>query len=355
MLRFEKRENASLKLRILVPIISVIAGLIIGAIAILFAKANPFIAYKSIIVGAFGSKYTFTETLVFATPLILLSVGLILAFKMNFWNVGAYGQFILGAIFSSYFALFGPTDLPRFVMLGIMTLAGLAGGAIWALIPAVLKAYWKVNEVISTLLLNYVALNILKYLMYGPWRDPTGHGFPLSKTFALNAQLPKIIPNSRTNLGLAFGIIAAFIIWFIIKKTKFGYRISIIGGNPNAARYAGIKVARNIILGMLISGALAGLAGMVQISGVIHLLQLDISPYYGYTAIIVAWLSYLNPIVAIFVSILFGALTGGGYQIQMAMQVPFGIISVIESGVLFVLLGSEILMRYRISFVKRRA
>jgi simple sugar transport system permease protein len=355
MLRFEKRENVSLKLKILVPIISVLAGLIIGAIAILFAKINPLIAYKSIIIGAFGSKYTFTETLVFATPLILLSVGLILAFKMNFWNIGAYGQFIIGAIFSSYFALFGPPNLPRFLMLTIMALAGLAGGAIWALIPAVLKAYWAVNEVISTLLLNYVALNILKYFMYGPWRDPIGHGFPLSKTFALNAQLPKIIPNSRTNLGLVFGIIAAFIVLFIIKKTKFGYRISVIGGNPNAARYAGINVARNIIIAMLISGALAGLAGMVQISGVIHLLQIDINPYYGYTAIIVAWLSYLNPVVAIFVSILFGALTAGGFQIQMTMQVPFGIISVIESAILFVLIGSGILMHYRISFVKRRA
>lgn len=355
MLRFEKRENVSLKLRILVPIISVIAGLVIGAIAILFAKINPLIAYKSIIVGAFGSKYTFTETLVFATPLILLSVGLILVFKMNFWNIGAYGQFILGAIFSSYFAIFGPTNLSRFLMLTIMTSAGLAGGAIWALIPAILKAYWAVNEVISTLLLNYVALNILKYFMYGPWRDPTSHGFPLSKTFALNAQLPKIIPNSRTNLGLVFGIIAAFIIWFIIKKTKFGYRISVIGGNPNAARYAGVNVARNIIIAMLISGALAGLAGMVQISGVIHLLQIEINPYYGYTAIIVAWLSYLNPIVAIFVSILFGALTAGSYQIQMTMQVPFGIVSVIESAILFVLIGSGILMSYRISFVKRRA
>lgn len=353
MLRFEKRESVSLKLRILVPIISIIAGLVIGAIAILFAKVNPFVAYKSIIIGAFGSKYNLTETLVFATPLILLSIGLILAYKMYFWNIGAYGQFILGAIFASYFAIFGPTNLPRFLMLGIMTLAGLAGGAIWALIPAVLKAYWDVNEVISTLLLNYIALNILKYFMYGPWRDPTGHGFPLSKVFALNAQLPRIIPNSRTNLGLVFGIITAFLIWFIMKKTKFGYEISIIGGNPIAARYAGIKVARAIIIGMLISGALAGLAGMVQVSGIIHLLQIDINPYYGYTAIIVAWLSYLNPIAAIFVSILFGALIGGGYQIQMAMRVPFGIISVIESAIFFVLIGSEILMRYRISLVKR--
>jgi len=353
MLKFEKRENVSLKLRILVPVISVLAGLIIGAIAILFAKTNPLTAYKAIIIGAFGSKYTFTETLIFAIPLILLSVGLILVFKMYFWNIGAYGQFIIGAIFSSYFAIFGPANLSRLLMLSIMTLSGLAGGAIWALIPAVLKAYWEVNEVISTLLLNYVALNILKYFMYGPWRDPTSHGFPLSKTFALNAQLPKIILNSRANLCLVFGIIAAFIIWFLIKKTKFGYEICVIGGNPKAAKYAGINVSRNIIIAMLISGALAGLAGMVHISGVIHLLQIEINADYGYTAIIVAWLSYLNPIVAIFVSILFGALTAGGYQIQITMQVPFGIVSVIESAILFVLIGSEILMRYKISSVKR--
>lgn len=355
MLRFEKRENVSLKLRILVPVISVLAGLIIGAIAILLARINPLTAYKSIIIGAFGSKYTFTETLVSATPLILISVGLILVFKMNFWNIGAYGQYIIGAIFSSYFALFGPPNISRFLLLTIMTFAGLAGGAIWAIIPAVLRAYWEVNEVISTLLLNYVALYILKYFMYGFWRDPTSHGFPLSKSFAMNAQLPRIIPNSRTNLGLIFGIIAAVIIWFIIKKTKFGYEIRIIGGNPKAARYAGINVARNMIIAMIISGALAGLAGMAQISGVIHMLQIEINPGYGYTAIIVAWLSYLDPFAAVFVSILLGALASGGYQIQITMQVPFGIVAVIESAILFVLIGSEVLMRYRISFAKRRA
>jgi simple sugar transport system permease protein len=191
--------------------------------------------------------------------------------------------------------------------------------------------------------------------MYGPWRDPTSHGFPLSKTFALSAQLPRIIPNSRTNLGLLFGIIAAFVVWFIIKKTKFGYKSSVVGGNPVAARFAGINVARDIVIGMLISGAFAGLAGMVQVSGVLHLLQIEINPYYGYTAIIVAWLSNLNPIAAIFVSFLFGALTSGCYLIQMTMRVPFGIISVIESAILFVLIASRILLRYKISFVKRRA
>lgn len=354
MLRFEKRENVSIKLRILVPVFSVIAGVIIGAIAILFAKTNPFTAYKAIIVGAFSSKYTITETLVSATPLILISVGLVLAFKMSFWNIGAYGQYIIGAIFSSYFALFMPPGISKFVMLTIMVIAGLAGGAIWALIPAVLKAYWAVNEVISTLLLNYVALYILEYFMYGPWRDPASHGFPLSKSFASNAQLPIIIASSRAHLGLVFGIIAAIIIWFIIKKTKFGYEIRVIGENANAARYAGINVARNIIIAMLVSGSLAGLAGMSQVSGVIHLLQIQITPEYGYTAIIVAWLAYLDPLAAVFVSLLLGGLASGGYQIQIIMQVPYGIISVIESSILFVLIGSEILLRYKIHLERKR-
>jgi simple sugar transport system permease protein len=354
MLRFEKRENLSTKLKVFIPLVSIITGLLIGAIAILFAKINPLTAYKAILVGAFGSKYTFTETLVFATPLILISVGLILVFKMNFWNIGAYGQYIMGALLSSYFALFLPTNIPKLLLLTIMTLAGLLGGALWALIPAVLKVYWDVNEVISTLLLNYVALYILQYFMYGPWRDPRSHGFPLSKMFADNAQLPKIISNSRVHLGLIFGIVAAFIVWFIIKKTKLGYETRIIGGSKDAAHYAGINVPKDIIIAMMISGGLAGLAGMAQISGVIHLLQIQINPDYGYTAIIAAWLSYLEPFTAIIVSILLGALAAGGYQIQITMQVPFGIISVIESVILFALIGSEILLRYTIHLEKRR-
>ncbi|MGC9125032.1 MAG: ABC transporter permease, partial [Caldisericaceae bacterium] len=247
MLKFEKRENTPTKLRVLIPLISVLIGLIIGAIAIALAGINPLSAFKAIIIGSFGSKYTFTETLVFATPLILISVGLILVFKMNFWNIGAYGQYIVGAIASAYFALFLPPSTSKPLFLLIMVIAGMIGGAFWAFIPAVLKAYWDVNEVISTLLLNFVALYFLKYLMYGPWRDPTSHGFPLSKMFPNNAQLYKIIPNSRVHLGLIFGIVAALIIWYIIKKTRLGYEMRIIGGSKDAALYAGINVKRNII------------------------------------------------------------------------------------------------------------
>ncbi len=350
MIRFEKRESTSTSLKILIPTVSIILGILIGAVAILLKGINPIKVYQALLIGAYSSKYTFSETLVAATPLILISAGLIVVFKMNFWNIGAYGQYIMGAIFSSYFAIFWSPHIPKVIMLTVMVIAGMVGGALWAIIPALLKAYWEVNEVISTLLLNYIALFILKFLMYGTWRDPLSHGFPLSKPFPDNAQLPRIIPHTRVNLGLIFGIIAVVIVWYLLKKTKFGYEIRVIGENPNAARYAGMNVAKNIIIAMIISGALAGLAGMVQVSGIIHLLQIKINPDYGYTAIIVAWLAYLDPIVASFFAVFLGGLASGAYQIQITMQVPFGIVGVIESAILFVLIGSEIFMRYRLVF-----
>jgi len=181
-------------------------------------------------VGAFGSSYTFSETLVAATPLILISTGLIFVFNMKFWNIGAYGQYIMGAIFSSYFALNSSPAVSPILLLTTMSLAGIAGGALWALIPALLKLIWEVNEVISTLLLNYIALFILKYFMYGPWRDPKSHGFPLSKMFASNAQLPRIIYHTRVHLGIIFGIIVVIIIYiiYIIANQYIFYIINII-------------------------------------------------------------------------------------------------------------------------------
>jgi len=202
MLKFEKRESIPLHLRILIPLISIFLGVLIGGIAVMFSQVNPFTVYKAIFIGAFGSTYVFSETIVVAIPLLLISVGLILVFKMNYWNIGAYGQYIMGAIFSTYFALNSSETMSRPILLMIMCIAGLIGGALWALIPAALKAYWKVNEVITTLLLNYIALYILQFLMHGPWRNPRSFGFPLTKIFELNAQLPKLIQHTRIHLGL---------------------------------------------------------------------------------------------------------------------------------------------------------
>jgi len=311
--------------------------------------------YRAILFGAFGNTYNFSETLVAAIPLILIGAGLLLAFKMKFWNIGAYGQYIIGAMCSSYFALHASQHTSGLLLLTIMCVAGLIGGAAWAIISAVLKLLWEVNEVISTLLLNYIALYILDYFMHGPWRDPSSHGFPLSKPFHANAQLPILMHHTRIHLGLVFGIIATIFIYILIKKTKFGYEINVIGENPTAAKYAGINIFKNTLIAAGISGGLAGLAGMAQVSGIIHMIQMEINADYGYTAIIVSWLAALNPIASFFVAIILGGLEAGGYQIQMTMSVPFGIVGVIESSILFALLGGELFKTYKLVFGGRKS
>jgi len=326
----------------------------VGGIAIVFTRTNPLAVYKAILFGAFGNTYNFSETLVAAIPLILISAGLLLAFKMKFWNIGAYGQYIIGAMCSSYIALHVSQHSSGFVVLSAMCLVGLLGGAVWAMISAVLKLLWEVNEVISTLLLNYIALYILDYFMHGPWRDPSSHGFPLSKPFPDCAQLPILFPHTRVHLGLVFGIITTIIIYILIKKTKFGYENEVIGENPTAAKYAGINIFRNTLIAAGISGGLAGLAGMAQVSGIIHMIQMEINADYGYTAIIVSWLAALNPIASFFVAIILGGLEAGGYQIQMTMSVPFGIVGVIEGSILFALLGGEIFKTYKLVLGRKK-
>ncbi len=329
-------------------------GLIAGGIVIVTIGTNPLSVYKAILFGAFGNTYNFSETLVAAIPLILISAGLLLAFKMKFWNIGAYGQYIVGAMCSSYFALHASQHSSALVILTVMCVAGLLGGAIWAMISALLKLFWEVNEVISTLLLNYIALYILDFLMHGPWRDPSSHGFPLSKPFPACAQLPILLHRTRVHLGLVFGIAATILIYILIKKTKFGYENEVIGENPTAAKYAGINVFKNTLIAAGISGGLAGLAGMAQVSGIIHMIQMEINADYGYTAIIVSWLAALNPIASFFVAIILGGLEAGGYQIQMTMSVPFGIVGVIESSILFALLGGELFKTHKLVFRRKK-
>ncbi len=348
MFYFEKRQQTPKYLKALIPIVSLLLGLFIGALAILITGINPLLVYKGLFSNAFGSWYAFSETLVAAIPLILITSGLIVVFRMNIWNIGAYGQYIMGAIFSSYFALFASNGLSKPVMLTVMVIASMVGGALWALIPTLLKIFWEVNEVITTLLLNYIALYILKFLMYGPWKNPSSYGFPLSKTFPDTAILPVLFKGTRLTIAIIFAVIAVFIIWFLIKKSKFGYEIRVIGDNPIAAKYAGISVNRNIIIGMAISGALAGLAGMTEVSGIVHYLQVKIGADYGYTAIIVAWIAYLDPLITVLASVLFGGLASGGYSIQITMRVSYGIVGLIESITLFSLVGAQIFLNYRI-------
>ena len=339
----------------LVSLGAVVFALFLGGILIAFSGGNPFLSYAHIARASFGSLGVFSDTLVKATPLIMVGLACSLAFRMRLWNIGAEGQFYLGAFGASLVVLLPilSENSPSWLMITTMILCGMLAGALWGFIPGFLKARFNVNEVISTLMLNYIAVSWNNYFIFAVWSDG---GFQMSKVFERNAWLPRladfaeqtpIFRGLTTHLGLVLGIVAAIIVWFILYRSRGGYEIRLIGDNPQAARYAGINIKRNTILVMVVSGALAGLAGMSEITGVVHRLQGAISPGYGFTGIIIAWLAKLNPIAVIFVSVLFGALILAGREIQ-----PSGIPKMIQGIILVCLIASDFLMRKRIRIIR---
>jgi simple sugar transport system permease protein len=270
---------------------------------------------------------------------------------MRLWNIGAEGQFLLGAWGASAVVLFPlvPAGTPGIVLIPLMMVAGMLAGGLWGLIPGVLRARLGVNEIISTLMLNYIAIAWNDFFIFGVWSEG---GFQQSAVFPRSAWLPRLTDYARLfrgfggltlHLGLLFALIAAVLVWLILNRSRWGYEIRLIGDNKRAAEYAGVAIKRQIVLVMMLSGALAGLAGMSEISGVVHRLQGQISPGYGFTGIIVAWLAKLNPFAVILVSILFGALILAGREIQ-----PSGIPKLIQGIVLMCLIASDFLLRYRV-------
>ncbi len=346
----EKRLEPSRTAAILGPIFSIFSALVFCGVLLYVFGANPIETYKAMLVGAFGSQYHFSETLVKAIPLMLTGLAVAIAFRMLFWNIGAEGQLAMGAIAATGVALFWAEKLPAPLVLPTMILAGFAAGAFWGLIPAALKAYLGVNEIITTLMMNYIAILLVDYLYVGPWKDPQGFGFPGTAQFPREAWLPRLM--GRVHWGLIFAIIAAFILWIVLDRTRWGYEIRVIGENPQAARYAGINITRNILLVMIISGGLAGLAGMTEVAGIAHRLQKGLTVGYGYTAIIVAWLAKLNPWGVLIVAILLAGLLVGGDQIQISMGLPASVALVLQGAILFFVLGGEIFTQYRICLVR---
>jgi ABC-type uncharacterized transport system permease subunit len=345
--------------RWLPPLISlgaIVVALILGGIVLALVGGNPFRAYAHIANASFGSAGVFSDTLVKATPIILTGLACTVAFRMKLWNIGAEGQLFVGAFAASAVVLTPllPPETPAALMLTAMAVAGMAAGAVWGFVPGILKAKLNVNEVVTTLMMNYIAVSLINFFIYAVWSEG---GFQMSPMFPKSAWLPRLadyaeqIPAFRgltTHLGLVLGLIAAGVLWWVLYRSKWGFEIELTGDNPNAARYAGINIVRNTVLVMMVSGGLAGLAGMSEISGVVHRLQGAISPGYGFTGIIVAWLAKLNPLVVVPVSILFGALLLAGREIQ-----PSGIPKLIQGIILFCLISSEVLLRYRIRFVRK--
>lgn len=344
---FVKRMTPSSFMLIAVPVVSVLLALSFGGIFLALNGTNPIEVYALLIKSAFTTSYGITESIVKAIPLMLAGLGVSLAFRMQLWNIGAEGQLYMGAVAATWVALTFP-DLPSFIMIPFMLLMGFLGGAFWALLPAIPRAYLKVNETITTLLMNYVAILWADYLIYGPWKDPDGFNFPLTARFVPAAVLPTL-GGSRIHLGLLFAIIAAIAIYILIRHTKWGYEVRVIGESPAAARYAGMNIKKNILIVLLLSGGLAGIAGMSEVSGVAGRLQHGLSPGYGYTAIIVAWLARLHPASLALVSFLFGGLLVGGYATQL-IGLPAATVNMLQGLILFFVLGGQILTNYDIKF-----
>ncbi|HJZ48173.1 MAG TPA: ABC transporter permease [Roseiflexaceae bacterium] len=330
---------------------AVVLALIVGGVILALAGGSPLAAYAQIARSSFGGIDVFSDTLVKATPLILVGLACTLAFRMRLWNIGAEGQFFMGAWGASAVVLLPliSAQTSPWVAIPLMMLAGLAAGALWGFIPGFLKARYSVNEIISTLMLNYIAIAWNDFFIFGVWSEG---GFQMSPPFPRNAWLPRLTDYARLfrgfsgltlHLGLLFALVAAVLVWLILNRSRWGYEIRLIGDNKRAAEYAGVAIRRQIVLVMMLSGALAGLAGMSEISGVVHRLQGAISPGYGFTGIIVAWLAKLNPFAVILVSILFGALILAGREIQ-----PSGIPKLIQGIVLMCLIASDFLLRYRV-------
>lgn len=357
MVKVERRLTPSRASSYLVSLGSLALALLCGALILQIAGANPWKTYAAMGKGAFGSSYALSETIVKSTPLMLCGLGVSVAFRMLFWNIGAEGQLAMGGFAAAGVALFLPQRfpaMPSWLLIPLMGLAGFATGALWGLVPALLKVYTRTNEIIVTLMMNYIAVLWIEYLYYGPWKDPQGYGFPGSAPFPKAAWLPRW-PGTRVHLGLAFAVVAAALLWLILARTKWGYEIRVIGENPRAAVYAGISLTRNIVLVMALSAGLAGLAGMSEVAGISHRLQKGLTVGYGFTAIIVAWLARLDPWGVLLVAVLMAGLLVGGDQIQITMGLPAAVAPILQGAILFFMLGGALLTQYHVRWERNLA
>jgi ABC-type uncharacterized transport system permease subunit len=354
-LNVTERDEISAPRSFMTLILSLAAGLLVVSIIFLFCGVNPLFAIAKIFSGSFGSFYGFKETVTKAIPLMLIGGGLAVAFKAKFWNIGAESQLLMGAILGTWVGLAWGPGLPGAVVVPLMFLAGFAGGALWGLIPAFLKIRFAINEVISTLMLNYICAEFLTLLIVGPWKSPKKFGFPYTDDLPASAML-SLLPGSRIHAAtLILAILAAVALTVLLFKTRFGYEVRVIGENPDAARYAGIDFFRTTLLMMAISGGMAGLAGVGEVAGIHHYLSYpaSISSGYGYTGIIVAWLARLNPLYVIFSSIFFAGILVGGDAIQISLGLPAATVGIFNGTLLVFLIMGDFFTRNNIALQRR--
>lgn len=333
---------------IMVSLAALIGALLIGAIFILLAKSDPVRAYKVMLTGPFSSSFGLTETLVRTTPLLLTGLGIIISFRSGVLNIGGEGQILIGAIAAAGVAL-KFESLPSLILFPVVLLSGAAAGGIWGGIAGFLKARLNVNEILSTVMLNQIAAQLYLLLIRGILIDPQevayGTGVPQTALLPSTVWMSRLIPGTRLNTGFILALVLAVAVYVLLMKTTVGYRLRAVGAGPEAAKYAGINVPFYMVLSMFLAGALAGLAGTVEVLGVHHRALEDISAGYGFSAIVAALFGRLHPIGVIPASILFGALILGADMMQRAVSIPAAIVMVIQGFIILFVVGSDIFIR----------
>lgn len=346
-----KRPERSKLFSILSPFIAFGLTLVAGAILFALLGKNPATALYTYFVEPLTELWSLHELAIKAAPLILIAVGLSVCFVSNNWNIGAEGQFVVGAIVGSFVPIMFP-GFQNAALLPIMLIMGALGGAAFAAIPALLKTRFNTNEILTSLMLVYVAQLFLDWLVRGPWRDPGAMNFPQAPAFSASARLPEILPaDGRANLGFVFALVAALIVWLVMAKALKGFELRVVGQSPRAGRFAGFSTAKVVFFSFLVSGGLAGLAGICEVSGAIGRLQPQISPGYGFAAIIMAFLGRLNPLGIIAAGLVLALSYLGGEAAQIAVGVTDKTVRAFQGILLFLVLACDTLIRYRIHVI----
>ena len=348
MLRLEARPHPSTAALLLSPVLAIGLTLLAGLILFALLGFDPVKTLTAYFIKPLDSLYGLSELTVKATPLLLCAIGLALGFRANIWNIGAEGQLIMGAVAGSGVALFLRPEHGAAWVLPAMFLAGALGGMAWASIPAVLKLRFNASEILTSLMLTYVADLFLRWLVNGPWRDPEGYNFPQSRMFEPDAIIPPLLDGTRLGFGAVLDLAVALGGWFLLSRTFLGFQIKVIGLTAAAAGYAGFNSARITWMSLLLSGGLAGIAGLNEVAGPIGQLTPFVSPGYGFTAIIVAFLGRLHPFGILLASLMLALTYLGGETAQISLGLPVAVTSVFQGMLLFFLLACEVLIRYRL-------
>lgn len=346
-----KRDRPSLSLTILAPILALVAATLINLLLYLIMGKDPIAVFHAMILEPFVSFPSFSEVLLKTGPLLLIAEGLAIGYRAKVFNIGAEGQFIIGAIFASALPVWYPMATGQWIW-PTMLLAGAVGGALWAGITAFWRVRLRANEILVSLMLSLVAAQVLNYLLLGPWKDPNGFNFPQSVMFQYDAMVPLIIPGTRVNASLLIALALALAAYVFMQKSFMGYKLEVGGLAPRAAGYAGFSEGRAIWLSLLIGGFAAGLAGAAEVAGPIGQLQRSISTGYGYAAIIVAYLGGLHPIGIIFSSVVMAAIYIGGDNALVSADLPIAAVRVFQGSLLLSYLMAVTFVRYRLAFAR---